>query len=54
MTYTFGAKTFQTLVNGYTGAVAGDRPMSWVKVFFYIILPILVVLGIVAIVMANQ
>jgi hypothetical protein len=44
VTYTFGPRTFQTLVNGYTGSIAGDRPVSWVKIFFYIILPILIVL----------
>jgi hypothetical protein len=47
VTYTFGARSFQTLVNGYTGAVAGDRPVSWVKVFFYIILPAVFLLAIV-------
>jgi hypothetical protein len=46
VTYTFGAKTFQTLVNGYTGAISGDRPISWVKVFFYVVLPILIALAI--------
>jgi len=44
VTYTFGPKTFQTLVNGYTGRIAGDRPVSWIKVFFYIILPALIAL----------
>jgi len=47
VTYTLGAKTFQTIVNGYTGAVAGDSPTSWMKVFFYIILPILILLAVV-------
>lgn len=46
VTYTFGPKTFHTLVNGYTAAIAGDRPVSWVKVFFYIILPILVAIAV--------
>ena len=54
VTYQFHGKTYQTLINGYTGAVAGDAPKSWVKIFFYIILPILLVLGIVAIFIANQ
>jgi hypothetical protein len=49
VTYTFGARTFQTIVNGYTGSTAGDRPISWSKVFFYIILPAIVVLIIIAI-----
>ena len=42
--YAFHGKTFQTIVNGYTGKISGDRPMSWVKVFFYIILPAIVLL----------
>jgi hypothetical protein len=44
--YTFGPKTFQVLVNGYTGSIAGDRPVSWIKVFFYIILPAIIFLTI--------
>jgi hypothetical protein len=39
VTYTFGPRVFHVLVNGYTGNTAGDRPVSWVKVFFYIIVP---------------
>ena len=34
VSYTYGAKTFQVLANGYTGAIAGERPYSWVKIFF--------------------
>jgi hypothetical protein len=49
VSYTFGSSSFQTVVNGYTGETAGDRPISWVKVFFYVILPALIVLIIVAI-----
>jgi hypothetical protein len=54
VTYTFGARTFQTLVNGFTGAVAGDRPVSWVKVLFYIVLPILIALAIAFFVMQSN
>jgi hypothetical protein len=43
VTYTFGSRNFQMIVNGYTGATAGNRPISWQKVFFYIVLPALVV-----------
>ena len=46
VTYDFGPRSFQAVVNGYTGAVAGERPTSWVKVFFFIILPILVAVGV--------
>lgn len=43
-TYTYGSKGFQVIANGYTGSVAGERPYSWVKIFFYVILPSLIVL----------
>ena len=33
-TYTYGAKSFQVVVNGYTGKMAGEHPLSWVKIFF--------------------
>jgi hypothetical protein len=52
--YTFGAKTFQVLVNGYTGATAGDRPISWMKVVFYIIIPAILLLLIFAYVSAQS
>jgi ribosomal protein S27E len=48
VTYTFGSRSFQMVVNGYTGTTAGDRPISWVKVFFYIVLPAIVILLVVA------
>jgi hypothetical protein len=44
VTYTLGAKRYQVIVNGFTGETAGDRPISWVKVFFYIILPATILL----------
>jgi hypothetical protein len=42
--YTYGGKNYQIVVNGYTGAIAGDRPISYVKVFFYIVLPVMILL----------
>jgi hypothetical protein len=54
VTYRFGTKNFQTVVNGYTGAIAGDRPISWVKVFFYIVLPALVILVLIALSQAQS
>ena len=41
LTYNFGARNFQVVLNGYTGAIAGKYPKSWVK----IMLTILAVLG---------
>jgi hypothetical protein len=32
VSYTYGRRNFQVLVNGETGAIAGERPYSWVKI----------------------
>lgn len=31
--YTYEAKTYQVMVNGQTGAIAGQRPVDWMKVW---------------------
>ena len=43
-TYTYGAKSFQVVVNGYTGKMAGEHPLSWVKITFAVLGALLVVL----------
>ena len=45
LTYTFGAKTFQVVANGYTGVLAGQYPKSPWKIAF-VVLMVLIVLGI--------
>src|SRR6185436_5871586 len=37
LSYTFGTRSFQVLVNGCTGAIAGERPYSWVKIFLAVL-----------------
>ena len=32
LTYNFGRKTYQVVVNGFTGDIAGKHPLSWVKI----------------------
>ncbi|TZF89257.1 zinc ribbon domain-containing protein [Cognatilysobacter lacus] len=32
VSYTYGRRAFQVLVNGYTGTIAGRRPYSWIKI----------------------
>jgi len=44
LTYTYGAKTFHVVVNGYTGAIAGDRPHSFWKIFFTVLGALAIVL----------
>ena len=51
--YTYGSRSFQVLVNGYTGAIAGQRPYSWIKITLFVIavlagLAIVTVIGLIA------
>ena len=32
LTYNYGSHHFQVVINGYTGAIAGKYPKSWVKI----------------------
>jgi predicted RNA-binding Zn-ribbon protein involved in translation (DUF1610 family) len=43
MTYTYGAKTYQVLANGYTGKMEGTYPLSPWKVFFAIVFALIAV-----------
>ena len=52
VSYTYGAKTFQIVANGYTGAIAGERPYSWVKISLAV-LAALLFLGLLLAVMQN-
>jgi Zn finger protein HypA/HybF involved in hydrogenase expression len=44
LTYTFGSSNYQVVVNGVTGAMAGTRPWSWIKIGLLILLAIAIVL----------
>jgi hypothetical protein len=44
VSYTYGSKSFQVITNGYTGAIAGERPWSWVKIFFAVMAALLALL----------
>jgi hypothetical protein len=37
LTYTYGAKAFQVMVNGYTGSIAGRYPKSWIKIMLAVL-----------------
>lgn len=37
VSYTYGAKSFQVVVNGYTGSMAGEHPLSWIKILAFIL-----------------
>jgi predicted RNA-binding Zn-ribbon protein involved in translation (DUF1610 family) len=44
LTYTYGPTPYQVLANGYTGAIAGKYPVSWVKVALAILVALILVL----------
>lgn len=53
LTYDFHGRSFQVVVNGYTGEIAGDRPYSFWKIFFLVV-GILVAVGIFVAVAGSQ
>jgi hypothetical protein len=53
LTYTFGARAYQVVANGYTGQIAGRYPKSTWKIFFAVLLA-LIVLAIVLIIASSQ
>jgi DNA-directed RNA polymerase subunit RPC12/RpoP len=44
LSYSYGARKFQVVINGYTGAIAGDYPKSWVKILLTVLFILLVIL----------
>lgn len=44
LTYTFGARTFQVVANGFTGTLAGEYPKSWIKITLLVLAILVVVL----------
>jgi hypothetical protein len=47
--YDYGRKSYQVVVNGVTGAIAGEQPYSWIKIFFAVLAAIIVALIILSI-----
>lgn len=37
LTYNYGARNFQVVMNGYTGTIAGKYPKSWVKILLAVL-----------------
>lgn len=44
VSYTYGSKSFQVIVNGFTGRMAGEHPYSWVKITFTVLGVILLII----------
>ena len=52
LNYAYGTRNFQVVINGYTGAIDGEYPKSWVKIFFAVLL--LVIVAGVMLIIANK
>ena len=52
--YTYGSKSFQIVVNGYTGTIAGERPYSVWKILGAVVAGLLALLIVVYVFGANQ
>lgn len=52
VSYTYGPKSFQVVVNGYTGKMAGEHPLSWVKITFAVLAALALI--ILLVVLFNQ
>lgn len=44
LTYNYGARNFQVVINGFTGSIAGKYPKSWVKILFAVLAVLAVVI----------
>jgi Zn finger protein HypA/HybF involved in hydrogenase expression len=48
LTYVYGPKSYQVIVNGVTGSISGSRPWSWIKITLLVILALIIVMTIYA------
>lgn len=53
LSYTYGAQSFQVVINGYTGSIAGKYPHSWIKISLTVI-AVLILLAIVFLWIASS
>lgn len=44
VSYTYGTKTYQVAVNGATGKITGEYPLSWIKISIAILIAIIVLI----------
>jgi rubredoxin len=54
LTYAYGARNFQVVINGYTGAIAGKYPKSWVKITFAVLGILALLLGLLLLAQHRQ
>lgn len=44
LAYNYGVKSYQCVVNGYTGSIAGKYPLSWIKITITVLLILIALL----------
>ena len=44
LTYDYGARSFQVVVNGITGKISGEYPLSWIKVAIAVFAALIIIL----------
>jgi hypothetical protein len=44
LAYTYGGRSFQVVINGFTGKIAGKHPWSWIKIFFAVMFALFVLI----------
>jgi hypothetical protein len=54
LTYTYGARSFQVVVNGCNGSIAGEYPKSWIKIALAVLAGLIVASVIIVLVAMNR
>jgi hypothetical protein len=54
LSYSYGARKFQVVINGFTGTIAGDYPKSWVKIALVVAAVVIVLTILFAIYAGDQ
>ncbi len=54
LAYNYGSQSYQIIVNGYTGTIAGKYPLSWIKITLAVLAALIVILIIVGLAQQNQ
>jgi hypothetical protein len=44
LSYSYGSRAFQAVLNGFTGAIQGEYPKSWIKVTLLVLAIIVAIL----------
>jgi rubredoxin len=52
LSYVYGGSSYQVVVNGVTGAIAGSRPWSWIKIALLVIVALIIALTVIS--LQNQ